>query len=37
MGKNKLAKFADMEEFPHVFQVSSHAVREGARFDMRGK
>ena len=37
MGKNKLAKFADMEEFPHVFQVSSHAVREGARFEMKGK
>ena len=37
MGKNKLAKFADMEEFPHVFQVSSHAVREGQTFEMKGK
>lgn len=37
MGKNKLAKFADMEEFPHVFQVSSHSVREGAKFEMKGK
>lgn len=37
MGKNKLAKFADMEEFPHVFQVSSHAVREGQTFGMKGK
>ena len=37
MGKNKLAKFADMEAFPHVFQVSSHAVREGAVFEMKGK
>lgn len=37
MGKNKLAKFADMEEFPHVFQVSSHAVREGQVFEMKGK
>ena len=37
MGKNKLSKFADMEEFPHVFQVSSHAVREGASFEMKGK
>jgi len=37
VGKNKLAKFADMEEFPHVFQVSSHAVREGATFEMKGK
>lgn len=37
MGKNKLSKFADMEEFPHVFQVSSHTLREGAGFDMKGK
>jgi len=37
VGKNKLAKFADMEEFPHVFQVSSHAVREGQTFEMKGK
>ncbi|MCE5331794.1 MAG: tRNA (guanosine(46)-N7)-methyltransferase TrmB, partial [Bacteroidales bacterium] len=37
MGKNKLAKFADMEVFPHVFQVSAHSLREGFRFDMKGK
>ena len=37
MGKNKLAKFADMEEFPHVFQVSSHAFLESGTFDMKGK
>jgi tRNA (guanine-N7-)-methyltransferase len=37
VGKNKLAKFADMEEFPHVFQVSSQAVREGKSFGMKGK
>ncbi len=37
MGKNKLAKFADMESFPHVFQLSSHALREGFEFDMKGK
>lgn len=37
MGKNKLAKFAEMEEFPHVFQVSSHAVRDGVSFEMKGK
>ncbi len=37
MGKNKLAKFADMEEFPHVFQVSSHSLREGNSFEMKGK
>ena len=37
MGKNKLSKFADMEEFPHVFQVSSHELREGTVFEMKGK
>lgn len=37
MGKNKLAKFADMEAFPHVFQVSSHALREADKFEMKGK
>ena len=37
MGKNKLAKFADMEEFPHVFQVPSHSLREGNLFEMKGK
>jgi len=37
VGKNKLAKFADMEEFPHVFQVSSHAFLESGSFDMKGK
>jgi len=37
VGKNKLAKFAEMDEFPHVFQVSSHSLREGANFEMKGK
>ena len=37
MGKNKLAKFADMEEFPHVFQVSTHALTECGNFEMKGK
>jgi tRNA (guanine-N7-)-methyltransferase len=37
VGKNKLAKFAEMEEFPHVFQFSSHAIREGKTFEKRGK
>lgn len=37
MGKNKLSKFADMEVFPHVFQVSAHDLREGVSFDMKGK
>jgi hypothetical protein len=32
-----LAKFAEMEEFPHVFQFSSHAIREGKTFEKRGK
>lgn len=26
-----------MEVFPHVFQVSAHSLREGFRFDMKGK
>jgi tRNA (guanine-N7-)-methyltransferase len=37
VGKNKLSKFADMEGFPHVFQVTSHALREGVGFEMKGK
>lgn len=38
MGKNKLAKFADMETYPHVFQVSSRSLREeGLSFEMKGK
>jgi tRNA (guanine-N7-)-methyltransferase len=37
VGKNKLAKFAEIETFPHVFQVSSHYVREGNSFSMKGK
>jgi len=37
VGKNKLSKFADMEVFPHVFQVSAHDLREGVSFDMKGK
>ena len=32
-----MAKFADMEEFPHVFQVSSHSIREGGNFEMKGR
>ena len=37
MGKNKLSKFAEMETFPHVFQVPSHTLREGGTFEMKGK
>jgi len=37
VGKNKLSKFAEMETFPNVFQVSSHTLREGSVFEMKGK
>jgi len=37
MGKNKLSKFAEMEEFPHVVQVSSHEIRSGQPFAMKGR
>ncbi|MDH6355508.1 tRNA (guanine-N7-)-methyltransferase [Dysgonomonas sp. PH5-45] len=36
MGKNKLAKFADMEGFRHVFQFPFAALKEKG-FDMKGK
>jgi len=36
MGKNKLAKFAEMESFPHVFQVSSHDILSGKVFVNKG-
>ena len=35
MGKNKLKKFADMEQLPNVFQLSyNDIVKEGAQFDI---
>jgi tRNA (guanine-N7-)-methyltransferase len=37
MSKNKLAKFAEMETFPHVFQLSSNDILGGKTFDLRGK
>lgn len=37
MGKNKLAKFAEMENFPHVIQVPSRELRAGEIFEMKGK
>ena len=37
MGKNKLAKFAEMEQFPHVVQVASHDIRSGQPFPMKGR
>lgn len=35
MGKNKLAKFADMAEYPHVFEYPFAALQEKG-FDMKG-
>ncbi len=37
MGKNKLKKFEEMENFPHVFQLSFNDIRSGVPFDMKGK
>lgn len=38
MGKNKLAKFADMDTFPHVFQYTFSALREKQEpFELKGK
>lgn len=36
MGKNKLAKFANMEEYPHVFQYPFSVLQEKG-FGMKGK
>lgn len=36
MGKNKLAKFANMEEYPHVFQYPFSVLQEKG-FEMKGK
>lgn len=36
MGKNKLSKFANMEEYPHVFQYP-FAVLQEKGFEMKGK
>lgn len=35
MGKGKLAKFADMKEFPHVFEYP-YSVADDVPFDMKG-
>ncbi len=37
MAKNKLAKFAEMEGFPHVFQLSSNEILAGSGFEHKGK
>lgn len=37
MGKNKLKKFAEMETFPHVFQLSYNELAAGSTFALRGR
>ncbi len=37
MGKNKLAKFAELETFTHVFQVPSREILNGNPFILKGK
>lgn len=37
MGKNKLAKFAELETFPHVFQVPTRDLISGNGFELKGK
>ncbi len=37
MGKNKQAKFAEMEHFPHVFQVPSRDIITGEGFELKGR
>ncbi len=32
-----MAKFADLETFPHVFQVKAQEIRQDLQFDMQGK
>jgi tRNA (guanine-N7-)-methyltransferase len=37
MSKNKLAKFAEMAEFSHVFQLTTQEITSGKTFDLQGK
>lgn len=37
MGKKKLAKFAELLTFQHVFQISSTELLKGEGFDLKGK
>ena len=37
MGKNKLAKFAELETFTNVFQVKSGVLLGGEGFELKGK
>lgn len=36
MGKNKLAKFADLETYEHVFQQSANEINGGSSFELKG-
>lgn len=36
MSKNKLAKFDEMANFPHVFQISSKEILNGQKLDFQG-
>ena len=37
MSKNKLKKFAEMETYTHVFQLSYNELAAGATFDLKGR
>ena len=38
MAKNKLAKFSDMDSYPHVFQCPFYNLQQqGGRHEMSGK
>ena len=37
MGKNKLKKFSELEQFPHVFQMSFSQIRDGQECEMKGR
>lgn len=37
MGKGKLAKFADMASYPHVFEYPFHLIQGDSSFEMKGK
>lgn len=37
MSKNKLAKFAEMDQFSHVFQVQSRSLKESDNYELKGK
>jgi tRNA (guanine-N7-)-methyltransferase len=37
VSKNKLAKFAEMDQFSHVFQVQSRSLKESDNYELKGK